>query len=161
MNTSIFYRGNKFIVLKHTLTKDTAFICNYSAINNTVQSSYIVYTRGTINCSNVDGSFNFSRTSGDTTDTSEAVDIPHHLAFETPDDVAEFFCISKYNYDPVIRSAIKLNNNELHEANSTMVFLAAGTVVVDGNEIAAPNMIELSSTKTIRTKDSSWIIELS
>lgn len=161
MNTSIFYTGNSFIVLRLSLTKDSAFISDYSANNNSTQSSFIVYTQGSINYSNADGSFKLTRTVGDTTDTTVAFDIPSYLAMETDDDTAEFFCISKYNHVPVIRASYQLEANQQHQGNTDIVFLATGAVNIAGVETTAPAVLENTLGTNIIATEPTWIIELS
>jgi hypothetical protein len=161
MNTSIFHKANSMIILRFTLTRNDAIISNYSANNNTTQSSYIVYTKGSIQYSNIDGSFTLTRTVGDTTDTSEAYSIPVHLAMETNDAEAEFFCISKFNQMPVTRTSYQLDTNQEHLSTTDTIFLANGTVTVNSSEFTAPAVIETSAGTNILATQSSWIIELS
>jgi hypothetical protein len=161
MNTSIFYKANSILILRFTLTRNDAIIGNYSADNNTAQSSYIVYTKGSINYSNADGSFTLTRTVGDTTDTSEAYSIPTHLAMETNDAEAEFFCINKSNRIPVTRTSYQLDTNQEHLSTSDTIFLANGTVTINSTEFTAPAVIETSAGSNILATQAAWIIELS
>ena len=147
--------------MRHLLTKDTAFISMFSADNNTTQSSFVVYTRGTIKYYNADNSFTLIRTAGDTTDTSAAYDIPTHVAAETDDVEAEFFCITKLNSISITRTSYQLNPYQEHLSSTDIIFLANGTVTVNSTEFAAPAVIETLTGTNILANQAAWIIELS
>lgn len=160
MQRVMFFQNDWIEAVKHTLLPNTAFIISLGVQSNQQQTSYMVYTAGTVIVENADKSFVLVRNAGDTTDSSVINDTSQYLTVETEDEVAEFFCVSKKSKEKVDRIEHRLNAGDVVTAANNLVFVAIGDVVINGKDVAGPQFFDNASGATITAVSNAFVAEV-
>ncbi len=160
MRRIMFFQNDWLEAVRHTLIPNTAFIISLGVQSNLDQTSYLLYTAGTVTVENADKSFVLVRTAGDTTDTSIINAAPQYLTVETEDEVAEFFCVSKKSKEKVDRIEHRLNAGDAVTTTNNLVFVAMGNVIINGEDVAGPQFFDNASGATITAVSNAFVAEV-
>jgi hypothetical protein len=155
-----FYTNESFYFTQYTIKKDTAFVSENLSNSNQNQAHYLVYTKGAIKFSNIDNTFNLIRRAGETTNTSTIINLPSVLSVEPVDEDSTFFCITKTTRGVVDRIEHRISSGNTFTPVNNLIFLAIGEVIVDGESISAPKVLNNISKSTIAVVQNSLIIEV-